>query len=73
MHEVRSTLGKTSADPASVLSPDILSRCENTAFWQDLVPVSADVVSDTVSNSGVNSSFFQTANPGAEPSNIIGA
>jgi sulfotransferase len=73
MHEVRSTLGKTSADPASVLSPEILSQCENTAFWQDLVPVSADVASNTVSNSGVNSGFFQTANTDAAPSNIIGA
>jgi sulfotransferase len=42
MHEVRTKLGKISANPASVLSPAVLQSCENTAFWKNLEPYSPD-------------------------------
>lgn len=47
MHEVRSQLGKTSADPASVLSQAVLQSCENTAFWRDLVPVQESDITES--------------------------
>jgi sulfotransferase len=72
MHEVRGRLGKTSPDPASVLSEDVLKSCENTAFWRDLVPYSPDATASAATESGANASFFQTASTPAEPTNLIG-
>jgi hypothetical protein len=39
MHDVRNALGKTSADPRDILSPEILKACEGTEFWRNLGPV----------------------------------
>lgn len=42
MHEVRSTINRTSVDPKEVLSEEILKRCENTAFWRNLQEIDAN-------------------------------
>ena len=39
MHDVRKALGKTSADPRDILSPEILKACEGTEFWRNLGPI----------------------------------
>lgn len=36
MHEVRETLGKTSADPRDILSEKTLERCKDSEFWRNL-------------------------------------
>jgi hypothetical protein len=72
MHEVRGRLGKTSSDPASVLSQEVLQSCENAAFWRDLVPYSPDATANTAIESGANASFFESASTPAEPTNLIG-
>lgn len=64
MHEVRGKLGKTSADPASVLSQAVLQSCENTAFWRNLEPM---VEISTTSQQSDNSDSQST------PSKLIGA
>jgi len=67
MHHVRNKLNKVSANPRDVLSPFIMSQCENAEFWRD----TQEYIDETL-----DSSF--TEEPSTEPShgsdtNIIGA
>lgn len=36
MHDVRSSLSKTSIDPKTILSESVLARCQNSEFWREL-------------------------------------
>lgn len=36
MHDVRSSIGKVSADPADVLPESILKQCQGTEFWREI-------------------------------------
>jgi sulfotransferase len=36
MHEVRSNLSSTASKPEEILSPETLSKCENSEFWRTL-------------------------------------
>lgn len=37
MHEVRPKVKSTAPKPEEILSPEILAKCENTAFWRTLI------------------------------------
>ena len=63
MHAVRKALGKTSADPRDILSPEILKACEGTEFWRNLGPI--DPASGMPHNSIVPSNgIMPTSNSG---------
>ncbi len=70
MHSVRNELGKTSADPRDVLSPEILKACEGTEFWRNLTPVDTTMPDLAMQNSMPAASFFGSTE--TNDNNIIG-
>jgi sulfotransferase len=44
MHEVRSVVKSTAPRPEEVLSPEIIAKCENTAFWRELTNNNEDEI-----------------------------
>lgn len=44
MHEVRKKVKSVAPKPEEILSPEILAKCENTAFWRELVNSSEDEI-----------------------------
>jgi sulfotransferase len=74
MHEVRNRLDKTSADPSTILSPEVLLACENSAFWRELTPYTPENTEDqeSVTTSNVKGGFFDGVGSDSGTTNIIG-
>jgi hypothetical protein len=69
MHDVRSTLGKTSSDPREVLSPQILARCEGSEFWRNLQDYTPETAQTSINSTDDTPS---TNTDGDNNTNIIG-
>jgi sulfotransferase len=68
MHDVRSELKKTSADPAEILPESILKQCQGTEFWRE-------AFEEYVEGNDEETDFTEIKNndSGSEESKVIGS